>query len=43
MGMDAYIFRAKSKKDFDKPNWYNEESGAITEVWYARKFWDLIH
>lgn len=43
MGMDAYIFRAKTKKAFDEPHWYDDENGAVTEVWYARKFWDLIH
>ncbi len=41
--MDAYIFRAKTKKAFDEPHWYEDESGAVTEVWYARKFWDLIN
>jgi len=40
MGMDAYIFRAKTKKAFQEDNWYNNEN--VKEVWYARKYWDLI-
>lgn len=43
MGMDAYIFRAKTKKAFEKPNWYDDENSDITEVWYARRFWDLVN
>ena len=39
--MDAYIFRAKTKKVFDEEDWYNNKD--ISEVWYTRKFWDLIH
>ena len=39
MGLDCYIFRAKTKKVFEDENWYNK----VEEVWYARKFWDLIH
>ena len=41
MGMDAYIFKARTKKAFDAPDWY--ESEAVKEVWYARKFWDLVN
>lgn len=40
MGMDAYIFRAKTKKAFQEDNWYNNEN--VKEVWYARKYWDLV-
>lgn len=53
MGMDAYIFRAKSKKIFENPNWYNEafnkseddenSNSLVTEVWYSYKYWDLIN
>lgn len=43
MGLDCYVFRAKTKKAFDEPHWYEDESGAVTEVWYARKFWDLVN
>ena len=39
MGMDAYIFKAKTKKAFEEENWYNK----VEEVWYTRKYWDLIH
>ena len=39
MGLDCYIFRAKTKKVFEDDNWYDK----VEEVWYARKFWDLIH
>ena len=39
MGLDCYIFRAKTKKVFEDENWYDK----VEEVWYARKFWDLIH
>lgn len=38
MGMDAYIFKAKTKKIFEDDNWYNK----VEEVWYARKYWDLV-
>lgn len=41
MGMDAYIFRARNKKVFKSDDWYNNRD--ITEVWYTRKFWDLIN
>lgn len=41
MGLDCYVFRAKTKKAFDDEHWY--ESETVKEVWYARKFWDLIH
>lgn len=43
MGMDAYIFKAKTKKAFEEHNWCSEENPAVTEVWYTRKFWDLIN
>lgn len=42
MGMDAYIFKAKTKKAFKEPNWYEDENPNVTEVWYSRKFWDLV-
>ena len=42
MGMDAYIFRAKTKKAFDESDWYKDENSGVTETWYARKYWDLI-
>ena len=41
MGMEAYIFRARTKKVFDTDDWYNNTE--VTEMWYARKFWDLIN
>ena len=41
MGMDAYIYKARTKKAFEDPHWY--ESEGITEVWYSRKYWDLIN
>ena len=41
MGLDIYIYKARTKKAFKEPEWYNSEG--ITEVWYARKFWDLIN
>lgn len=41
MGMDAYIFKARTKKVFSTDDWYNSE--AVTEVWYTRKYWDLIN
>lgn len=40
MGMDAYIFRARTKKAFDGERWYERDD--VTEVWYARKYWDLV-
>jgi len=39
MGLDSYIFKAKTKKIFEDDNWYDK----VEEVWYARKYWDLIH
>jgi hypothetical protein len=41
MGMDAYIFRARTKKAFEANDWYNDPN--ITEAWYARKFWDIVY
>ena len=41
MGMDAYVFKAKTKKVFDSDNWFSRED--VTEVWYARKYWDLVY
>ena len=43
MGLDIYVFRAKTKKVFEDEHWYDDENSHVTEVWYARKFWDLIH
>lgn len=37
MGLDIYIFKARTKKAFEADN-----SDAIQEVYYARKFWTLI-
>ena len=39
IGLDCYIFKAKTKKVFQDENWYDK----VEEVWYARKYWDLIH
>lgn len=41
MGMDAYVYRARAKQAFKDPKWYESES--ITEVWYGRKFWDIVY
>lgn len=41
MGMDAYVFKAKTKKVFDDKDWYGRED--VKEVWYARKYWDLVY
>lgn len=41
MGLDVAIYRARNRAVFKDDNWYNNEN--VTEVWYARKFWDLIH
>ena len=38
MGMDAYIYRAKSKKIFEDSNWYDK----VEESWYARRFWEIV-
>ena len=43
MGLDVYVFRAKTKKAFEDEHWYDDENTSVKEVWYARKFWDLIH
>ena len=40
MGLDIHIYRARTKKVFKTEDWY--ESEAVTEVYYARKFWTLI-
>jgi len=40
MGLDIYIFKARTKKAFEGNDWYN--SDAVQEVYYARKFWELI-
>ena len=40
MGMDSYIFKARTKKAFKAENWYSDEN--ITEVWTGRKFWDIV-
>ena len=39
MGMDAYIFKSKTKKIFKEDDWYDK----VEEVWYTRKYWNLIH
>ena len=41
MGLDIGIYRAKNHAVFEDGQWYNNDN--ITEVWYARKFWDMIH
>jgi len=40
MGMDLYIFKARTRKVFETDNWYN--SDAVTEMLYARKWWSLV-
>lgn len=40
MGLDIYIFKSRTKKIFQSEDWYGSE--AVTEVYYARKFWTLI-
>jgi len=40
MGLDINIYRARNHKVFSNEDWYN--SDAVTEVYYARKFWTLI-
>ena len=40
MGMDLYIYRARTKKVFDFNEWYNSEE--ITQIFYARKWWSLV-
>lgn len=40
MGMDLYIFRARTRKAFDQENWYGSDS--VTEILYARKWWNLV-
>lgn len=37
MGLDIYIFKARTKKAFEASS-----SETIQEVYYARKFWTLI-
>lgn len=43
MGLDCYVFRAKTKKAFEAERWYDDENTSVTEVWYSRKFWDMLH
>lgn len=40
MGLDISIYRARNHKVFEDEDWYG--SNAVTEVYYARKFWTLI-
>lgn len=40
IGLDVNIYRARSCQAFKDEKWY--ESEAVTEVYYARKFWSLI-
>ena len=40
MGLDVNIYRARNHKVFKDEKWYDSE--AVTEVYYARKFWALI-
>lgn len=40
MGLDVSIYRARNHKVFSNDDWYDSE--AVTEVYYARKFWTLI-
>ena len=41
MGMDLYIYRARTKAAFDAKGWYNDKE--IIEVWYARRFWGILN
>ena len=41
MGLDIAIYKARNKAVFTDDNWYNNDN--VIEVWYARKFWDLIN
>ena len=40
MGLDVNIYRARNRKVFSNDDWY--DTPAVTEVYYARKFWTLI-
>lgn len=41
MGLDIAVYRARNRAVFKDDRWYDNEN--ITEAWYSRKFWDLIH
>lgn len=40
MGMDLYIYKARTKKAFELEEWYGSEY--VTEMLYARKWWSLV-
>lgn len=40
LGMDAYIWKSKTRKIFDEENWWNNPN--VTEVWYSRKPWEML-
>ena len=40
MGLDVNIYRARNHQVFKSEDWY--DSNAVSEVYYARKFWALI-
>lgn len=40
IGLDVNIYRTRNHQIFKTENWYTSE--AVTEVYYARKFWALI-
>ena len=40
MGLDVNIYRARNHQVFKTEKWY--DSKAVTEAYYARKFWALI-
>lgn len=40
MGMEVGIWKARTVKAFEAENWYGSEQ--VEEVYYARKFYDLI-
>lgn len=40
IGLDVSIYRARNHQIFKTEKWY--DSKAVTEVYYARKFWTLI-
>jgi len=40
MGMDLYIFKARTRRAFEAEGWY--DSPSVTEELYARKWWSLV-
>lgn len=41
MGMDAFIFKARTRKVFSEEDWWNNPE--VTEEWYARKPWEILN